>query len=58
VKILTLTDDEFTRLYEVFEPHYLSMKKRVEQQDDPYESNISNYISHDIITKMRGKFND
>ncbi len=53
MKTLILTDQEFNRLYEIFEPHYFAMKGRVELQSDPYESNIRNYISHDIITKMR-----
>jgi len=53
MKTLTLTDNEFNRLYEIFEPTYIAMKGRVELKSDPYESNIRNYISHDIITKMR-----
>jgi hypothetical protein len=53
MKTLTLTDNEFNRLYEIFEPTYIAMKGRVELKSDPYESNIKNYISYDIITKMR-----
>jgi len=53
MKTLILTDQEFNKLYEVFEPTYIAMKGRVELKSDPYESNIRNYISHDIITKMR-----
>jgi len=53
MKTLILTDQEFNKLYEVFEPTYIALKGRVELKSDLYESNIRNYISHDIITKMR-----
>ena len=53
MKTLILTDQEFNKLYEVFEPTYIALKGRVELKSDLYESNIRNYVSHDIITKMR-----
>ena len=53
MKTLILTDQEFNKLYEVFETTYIALKGRVELKSDLYESNIRNYISHDIITKMR-----
>ena len=53
MKTLILTDTEFDRLFEIFEPTYFSLKKSVESKYDPYLSNdIRDYISHDIYRKM------
>jgi|TARA_B100001094_G_scaffold37064_1_gene31278 hypothetical protein len=53
MKTLNLTDTEFNRLFEIFEPTYFSLKERVETKHDPDLSNdIRDYISYDIYHKM------
>ena len=53
MKTLILTDTEFNRLFEIFEPTYFSLKERVETKYGPDLSNdIRDYISHDIYRKM------
>ena len=53
MKTLILTDTEFDRLFEIFEPTYFSLKKSVESKYDPVLSNdIRDYFSHDIYRKM------
>ena len=53
MKTLILTDTEFNRLFEIFEPTYFSLKERVQTKYDPDLSNdIRDYISHDIYRKM------
>ena len=53
MKTLILTDTEFNRLFEIFEPTYFSLKKSVESKYDPdLPNDIRDYISHDIYRKM------
>ena len=52
MKTITLTNEEFNRLYQLVDVEYFKLCKRVEKDRPGVSSNIQDYITHDIHTKL------
>ena len=52
MKTITLTDQEFNRLYQLVDVEYFKLCKRVETDRPGVSSNIEDYITHDIHTNL------
>ena len=51
-KTITLTDQEFNRLYQLIDVEYFKLCKRVEEDRPGLSNNIKDYITHDIHTNL------
>ena len=51
-KTITLTNEEFNRLYQLVDVEYFKLCKRVEKDRPGVSSNIQDYVTHDIHTKL------
>ncbi len=51
-KTITLTDQEFNRLYQLIDVEYFKLCKRVEKDRPGLSSNIEDYITHYIHTNF------
>jgi len=51
-KTITLTDQEFNRLYQLIDVEYFKLCKRVKVDRPGLSNNIEDYITHDIHTNL------
>ncbi len=52
MKTITLTDEEFKRLYDIIEREYEALCERVRVDRPGLSNNIEDYLTHDIHTNF------
>jgi len=57
-KTITLTDEEFKRVYSIIDREYESLCERVKVDRPGLSNNIEDYLTHDIYTNLTKQFNN
>ena len=52
-KTITLTDEEFKRVYSIIDREYEALCERVKVDRPGLSNNIEDYLTHDIYTKIK-----
>jgi len=58
MKTITLTDQEFKRVYSIIDREYESLCERVKVDRPGLSNNIEDYLTHDIYTNLTKQFNN